>query len=171
MTTVQNLLAYEDIRRLKFQYMRALDTHDWALMESLYIEDAVVWFGDGKYSCQGRDNIMRLYRRLLTDDFISSHIAVHPEIDLTSETTAKAKWRFEDTVHFLAANPAVQKVHIKGGEELQGAGYYSDEYVRVDATWKIKSSGYVRIYERVESRGTREIELIVDSRLGIKDRA
>ncbi len=166
--TLDDLLAHEEIKLLKYRYMRALDTHDWVLMESLYMPDAHCWFGNGKYSAQGRDEIITFYKSLLNDDFWSSHIAVHPEIELTSPTTAKAIWRLEDTVHYLADNPAATEAEMRAGDEHQGAGHYFDEYAKLGDDWKIQSSGYVRIYDRLERRGQRDVILNLEPQRGIK---
>jgi hypothetical protein len=36
---------------------------------------------------------------------------------------------------------------MPGHSILQGAGFYSDEYVKVDGEWKIKHTGYERTFE------------------------
>jgi hypothetical protein len=74
----------------------------------------------------------------------------------------------EDVVHFTEANPAAKDLDMKGGEELQGAGFYYDEYVKVDGHWRIRSTGYVRIYECIERRGQRDLELKLDPDRGVK---
>ena len=35
---------------------------------------------------------------------------------------------------------------------LHGAGFYSDEYVKVNGAWKIKHTGYERTFEQIETR-------------------
>ena len=165
--TIEDLLEHEEIKRLKHRYMRSLDTHDWDLMASLFLPDARCWFGNGKYSEDGREAILALYRRLLNDGFWSSHIAVHPEIDLTGPDTAKAIWRMEDTVHFLDENKAAKLAGgQKPGDEMQGAGHYFDEYVKTAEGWKIKSTGYIRIYERVEHGTHRDMALDLEPQRG-----
>jgi hypothetical protein len=72
---------------------------------------------------------------------ISLHQGHHPEIELTSATTARATWYLEDMVFFRDANTV-----------LHGAGFYSDEYVKVDGSWKISVTGYERTFEQIETR-------------------
>ncbi len=169
MLTIEELLEREQIKSLKYTYMRALDTHDWALMATLYTTDANCWFCSGVYSFEGRDAIIDFYRTLLNDNYISSHTAHHPEITLTGPDTAEGIWRLEDHVHFLKANDAAQETTIEGGEELFGAGHYFDNYVKTAEGWKIKTSGYVRLFEQVEKRGQRELLLTVDPARGMRD--
>lgn len=164
--TIEALLEHEEIKQLKYRYMRALDTHDWELMASLFLPDARCWFGNGKFSEQGRDAIIALYRRLLNDSFWSSHIAVHPEIELTGPDTAKAIWRMEDTVHFMEVNPAANFPDQRAGDEMQGAGHYFDEYVKTADGWKINTTGYIRVYERIEHRGQRDMILDLEPQRG-----
>jgi hypothetical protein len=38
---------------------------------------------------------------------------------------------------------------MPGRSILQGAGFYSDEYVKVGGEWKIQSTGYERTFEYI----------------------
>lgn len=164
--TIEDLLEYEQIKRLKYRYMRALDTHDWDLMETLFVPDGRTWLGNGKYAFEGWPAIRDFYRQIVNDNFVGSHIAIHPEISLRGPDIASAIWRFEDTVHFLAPIAATKLDGLTGGEELQGAGYYYDDYIKIAGEWRIKSTGYVRLYERIERRGQRQIEIEVEALRG-----
>jgi len=169
MTTPQDLVEFHEIAQLKYRYLRALDTQDWALMETCFVEDARVWYGDGAYSFVGRTQIIDFFPKLLTPDFVSSHIVVHPELTLTGPGAAEGVWRLQDIVHFTAANPTVAKRRIEGGEEMTGAAYYYDEYRKEDGGWKIASSGFVRIFESLERRAARaHIDLTVDPQRGLR---
>lgn len=168
MDELRELVEYEKIRRLKYRYMRAIDTHDFHLIRQVFCPDAHVWFGNGTYTFSGIADILGFYTGLLTPGFITSHIAVHPEIELTGADSATAIWRVEDICHFIDPLPKIVAFPLEGGEMLQGAGHYYDEYRKLDGQWRIQSSGYVRIYEHIEKRGTRAVELIVDPDLGVK---
>jgi SnoaL-like domain len=154
--TVEEFLEIREIEQLKYRYMRAVDTHDWDLMRECFMEDAKTWYGNGSYADTGRDNILRFFRTVITPVFVSSHIALHPEITLTGPDTAKGIWRLQDIVHFIGPNPDSKEADIKGGEEMVGAGYYYDEYAKRDGIWRISSTGYVRIFEKVNAPDTRE---------------
>jgi hypothetical protein len=78
---------------------------------------------------------------------VSQHQVHHPEIDISSETTATGVWYLQDILIDLDANTA-----------LRGAGFYRDEYVKINGEWKIKLTGYVRTYEEIEQR-TDKVEL------------
>jgi hypothetical protein len=72
-------------------------------------------------------------------NILHQHQGHHPEIELTSETTATGIWYMDDTVHILEHNLKVR-----------GNGIYWDEYVKVDGQWKIRHTGYERIWEYSE---------------------
>lgn len=58
----------------------------------------------------------------------SAHMGHIPEIELTSETTAKAYFPFED------------KVIAHGFAAFTGYGYYTDTFEKIDGCWKVKTS-------------------------------
>jgi SnoaL-like domain len=164
MLTLQQLSDLEEIKKLK--YRSQLD-----LLEACFTEDARIWLANGKYARTGIAAIMDFYRDLLmpAPSFISTHMVGHPEITFTGETTATGIWRVEDIVHFTEANPMILGFEAKRGEILQGAANYYDEYVRRDGSWKILSTGYVRIFEQVLSAGGLPgFRLMVDPDLGVK---
>jgi len=150
LTAIEELLAIRKIEQLKHRYMRAIDTHDCELMESCFMPDASVWYMDGAISSTGRDNILRQFREGLLDDdnHFSSHIALHPEITITGPDSATGVWRFQDTVFNIGpSTPERLNFGLRGGQRVEGAGIYHDEYVRLDGSWRIARTGFVRIYE------------------------
>jgi uncharacterized protein (TIGR02246 family) len=145
--TWEDFVEIRAIEQLKYRYVRAVDTHDWDLMAQCFAEDADVWYGKGMYAFQGRDNILQFFRSVIIPTFVSSHIALHPEITLLGPAKAKGVWRLQDIVHFTAANPEAKESDIKGGEKMEGAAYYYDDYSKIDGEWVIQTTGYVRIFE------------------------
>lgn len=141
-----DLQEIEAIKRLKYKYMRCLDEKCWDEMRECFIKDATVAYSGDKYSFSGRDEIMKfLIDSVDRASFLSSHRVHHPEIDLTSETTATGIWAMEDYV-----------IDEKFQITLRGAAFYRDEYVKVDGEWKIKHTGYERTFEEIESRKDNE---------------
>ena len=61
------------------------------------------------------------------------------------KTTAKATWYLHDYV----VNPGEDNGAMPGRSVLQGAGFYSDEYVKRDGRWLIKHTGYERTFELI----------------------
>jgi len=137
-----DLQEIEAIKRLKYRYLRCVDLKCWKELEGCFTEDATAAYSDGKYSCTGRDKIMEfLIGAMNPDSMTTSHTVHHPEIDLTSPTTATGIWALTDTVIETSANITIR-----------GSAFYEDEYVKIDGKWKIKSTGYKRVFEEVVSR-------------------
>jgi len=140
---MHDLQEIESIKRLKYKYLRCLDLKLWDELSQCFTEDATAAYADGKFSFSGRDEIMKfLIGAMSSPTVLSAHRVHHPEIELTGPTTAKGVWMLKDTFTALDAKMTVR-----------GAGHYHDEYVKVGGEWKIKSTGYERMYEEVERRG------------------
>ena len=141
-----DLVEIEAIKRLKYKYLRCLDQKRWDEMAECFTEDATCSYGGGRYAFEGRAAILDFLRRSMgAPSFLSSHRAHHPEIELTSATTATGVWALEDTV-----------IETRAAITIRGAAFYEDDYVKGDdGRWRIRATGYRRTYEEVESRKDR----------------
>ena len=132
----------ESIKKLKYKYFRCLDSKRWAELAECFAPDASAAYDGGKYSFQGRAQIMGFLEGALgRPTMITLHQGHHPEIELTSPTTASGTWYLEDQV-----------IDAKRNTTLRGAAFYHDEYVKLDGAWKLQSTGYVRTFEEVQDR-------------------
>ena len=137
-----DLNELEAIKRLKYKYMRCLDQKLWSEIAECFTEDATSSYSGGKYSYRGRDAIVKFLAEAMgRPSFYSSHRVHHPEIELTSETTATGIWALEDTV-----------IDTQYQITIRGAAFYRDEYVKIDGEWKIAHTGYERTFEEMQSR-------------------
>lgn len=144
--TVDDLLDLEAIKRVKYAYLRCLDQKLWEEMATLFTEDAVASYSGGRYTYEGRDEIVAfLVRNMGAETMHSSHRCHHPEIDLTGPDTAVGVWALEDVV-----------VMTDWELTVRGAAFYTDEYRKVDGQWKIARTGYKRTYEEIQPRGNVE---------------
>ena len=169
--TAPDFTALHEISQLKYRYVRGIDTQDWALVESCFTPDARVWYNDGKFTREGRDSILEFLQALLDGNFYSSHIVLHPEIELIGPDRATGIWRLQDIVHFMGPNPNFGEAAIAGGEEMAGAGYYYDDYARTGDGWKIASMGYSRLFEQIERpAGRAPRDLDVNPARGVSER-
>jgi hypothetical protein len=149
MDPLQELVEIEAIKQLKGRYQRGVDTKDWDSLAQTFAPDARSIYSGGKYSFQGREAIMDFLSSSLGNEKIASmHHAHTPEIQITSETTARGTWYLEDFV----INESAGNEHMPGGTVLHGTGIYSDEYVKIDGEWKISLTGYERIFEDIQPR-------------------
>lgn len=150
MDALQELVEVEAIKQLKARYQRAVDTKDWDLMRSVLAPNAKSVYSDGKHSFEGRDAIVEFLsdpKGLGNTEIVSMHHAHTPEIELTSDTTAKGKWYLEDFV--ISALPSDWAPH---GTVMHGTGIYIDDYVKIDGTWHLQETGYERIFEDFQPR-------------------
>ena len=152
MDPLQELVEIEAIKQLKARYQRCVDTKDWDGLAATFAPDARSVYSGGKYSFEGRDAIMEFLSGSLGSTKIASlHHAHTPEIEITSDTTARGTWYLEDFV----INESEGTEHMPGGTVLHGTGIYSDEYVKIDGAWKISLTGYERIFEDLQPRDPR----------------
>jgi len=141
---LQRILAIEEIKQLKYRYLRFLDTKEWDLLADLFVEDATSAYGDGKYAFEGRDAIMTFLRDALgRHSILTAHHVHQPEIELTSESTATGVWALWDTV-----------IDLEHQLTIRGAAFYRDEYVKQNGQWRFRTTGYQRTYEEMVPRPT-----------------
>jgi bile-acid 7alpha-dehydratase len=136
-----DLTEIEAIKRLKYKYFRCLDSKKWDELAECFTEDATSSFSGGAYSFDGRDAIIDFFKEGLPRTRLSMHHGHHPEIEITSETTATGIWALEDYL-----------IDTEGNWSMRGAAFYRDKYVKIDGTWKVKSTGYDRIFEEMWNR-------------------
>jgi hypothetical protein len=139
-----DLVALEEIRRLKYRYFRTLDLKEWDEFAQTLTEDVLGAYGTRVYgeklTLDGRAAIVGFMREQLTSSVVTMHVAQHPEIEIDGDT-AQGSWGFEDTVIVPDF-----KVFIRG------AGYYRDQYRRgPDGVWRIAGTTYERIFESMQS--------------------
>ena len=126
----------EAIKKLKAKYFRCVDKKLWDEMEEVWVEDAVADYGMGIELLQGRQAIIEFLKKNLgRDSMISVHQGHNPEIEITTETTAKGVWVLND------------RLIIQTIATLNGWRYYDDEYIKVNGEWKKKSTKITNILE------------------------
>ena len=152
---MSNLADIEAIKKLKHKYMRSVDTKKLDDLKDCFVDDASASYAGGKYSFKGRENILGFLKDMMPETLITMHIAFHPEIEITSDNTAKGSWGFQDYLIEQTSNVS-----------LRGYAYYRDEYVKVDGQWKIKSTGYRRVFEESWSRADIESLKLSESMFG-----
>ena len=133
-----DLIALEELRRLKYRYLRTLDLKQWDDFADTLAPDATAHYGD-RLTFTGREEIVRYMRRSVGPEIITVHHCQHPEIDITGDE-ATGRWALDDTVIITAHRLA-----------LRGAAFYQDRYVRRDGQWRIAHTEYERIYEAMIS--------------------
>jgi hypothetical protein len=129
----------EDIRQLKYRYLRALDLKLWDEFADTLTDDVETSYG-AHLTVDGRDKVVDFMRNSLGPSIITVHQVHHPEIAVDGDT-ATGRWYLEDKV-------IVTEQRLL----LTGACFYEDEYRRgADGKWRISKTGYIRSYEAVQS--------------------
>jgi hypothetical protein len=139
-----DLAALEEIRRVKYRYLRCVDLKLWDEIAEVFTSDATADYGTPALGepvrLAGRDEIVAFLRDKLGPGIITVHFASQPEIDIDG-STATGTWSFEDTV-----------IATEYGVVIKGAAFYQDRYARgEDGRWRISHTGYVRTYEMMLS--------------------
>ncbi len=137
---MNKLEEVEAIQKLKHRYFRHLDCKQFDALVELFVDDATTSYDSGRHSYAGRSAIRKFFDDGLGNPkILHQHQGHHPEIEITSDTTATGVWYMDDTVHILEHNMKVR-----------GNGVYWDEYVKVDGHWKFFHTGYERLWEYTE---------------------
>jgi hypothetical protein len=151
MNDLEKLLAIEEIKQLKARYFRSIDTKSFEELRTVFTPDGVFDFGaalrdpingnpEGVPEAPpivGLENIIGAIGAALATGQ-SAHHGHTPEIEILSETTAKALWPMEDVV-------------INDSVNFRGYGHYDETYEKLDEGWRIKTSLLTRLRVIIES--------------------
>lgn len=123
-----------EITQLKYRYLRALDTKDWAEFATCFVAESTADYHGLVFDDAA--SLVDYMRTNLTEGMLSLHQAHHPEITVEGDT-ATGHWYLQDKV-IIAAMRFV----------LEGAALYEDRYVRTSDGWRIAHTGYRRTFEQ-----------------------
>ena len=135
---VETLVAIEEIKRLKYRYLRCLDLKKWDELAECLTEDVTATYSGGGYSFDGRDSVMEfLVTSMASTSMLTSHTCHHPEIDV-ADGEATGTWSLFDRV-----------LHQEFDVMIEGSAFYEDRYVHRDGRWWIAHTGYRRVFEEI----------------------
>jgi SnoaL-like domain len=145
----------EAIRRVKYAYFRTLDLKEFDQLGLLLTEDATAAYEDGKTTLAGRATIVNWLTEVLGGpQIVTEHHGHHPEIDLTSETTATGTWYLQDRVIVPSADL-----------EIGGTAIYTDRDTKTEGAWRIADTAHMRVFEEHRVHSTLAV-LSFTSRFG-----
>ena len=135
-----DLVALEEIRQLKYRYLRCVDLKLWDEIGDVFTQDATADYGTPSagrpLDLNSRTEIVKFLRDSLGNGIITVHAAGQPEIQIDGDN-ATGTWQFTDTV--IATDFKVA---------ICGAAFYEDRYVKCsDGQWRMSHTGYQRIFE------------------------
>ncbi|MDH6198522.1 3-phenylpropionate/cinnamic acid dioxygenase small subunit [Mycobacterium frederiksbergense] len=132
----------DDIKQVKYRYLRALDTKHWDEFADTLTEDIVGDYGQSQGQAlhfTDRDSLVDYMKASLGPEIITEHRVAHPEIEVDGDE-ATATWYLQDRVIIPSVNFM-----------LFGSAFYHDRYRRTADGWKISGTGYDRTYDATVS--------------------
>ena len=142
MSSMADADAIEAIKRVKYRYLRALDTKHWDDFEDTLTEDIIGDYGSSlgkEHHFTNRTDLVEYMRTSMPAGVITEHRVTHPEITVDGDQ-AEATWYLQDRV-------IVPEYNFM----LFGAGFYHDRYRKTPDGWKICATGYDRTYDVSQS--------------------
>jgi hypothetical protein len=140
-----------EILELKHRYWRACDRKQPDVVRDCFRPDAVI---DAAFLGvhEGRDSFVGLFEMVgCQDTIIDMHHGQNPVIAFDGEDRAHAVW----DLYFFQINLATRGTS-------QVAGYYEDDYVRIDGRWWIARSAFrvtSTLMSEVDEAGTGRVTL------------
>lgn len=133
MTALDDITA---ITRLKYRYLRCLDTKQWDDFATCFAPDATADYNGLVF--EEPVSLVAYMRTNMGPGVLTMHQAHHPEIDIEPADVdrATATWYLHDKVIVDAFRFA-----------LEGGAIYTDRYVRTGEGWRIQHTGYRRTFE------------------------
>ena len=140
------LVAIEDIRVLRAQYWRFVDTKAWEEFGELLMPDCYFTNHESDYTFAGKDQMRDQIRGILGEVF-TFHAGHQSEITILDELHATGIWAISDYLVFpehvdYPADPAIKTI--------RSVGYYFDTYEKVDGRWLFAGIDFHRFRTDVE---------------------
>jgi SnoaL-like protein len=123
----------DEICRLKYRYLRTLDTKRWDEFAACFLPDATGDYNGLVFA--DRASLVAYMRENLGEGRLTLHQAHHPEIDVDGDT-ATGRWYLQDKV-----------IVPEFSFMLEGAAFYEDRYTRTPEGWRVAHTGYRRTFE------------------------
>jgi hypothetical protein len=141
----------EEIKLVKYRYLRALDTKHWDDFADTMTEDVIADYGSSlgeEHRFSERNSLVAYMRNSLPANVVTEHRVTHPEITVDVDTAAGI-WYLQDRV-----------IVLEFDFMLIGAAFYHDEYRRTGDGWKISATGYKRTYDATMSLKALDFKLM-----------
>ncbi|GAG23052.1 unnamed protein product, partial [marine sediment metagenome] len=122
----------EAIKKLKVKYFHSIDRKRWDKLAECFSKDGIWESGRHQVKLEGVEAIVQFIKGQEGEDhIITTHQGHNPEIEITSDTTAKGMW----ALYYYKEN-------IKEKIRRQSGAFYDDDYVKENGKWRIE---YLRL--------------------------
>ena len=147
--TIEELLAIEEIRQLRYMYALYLDAGEIEKLDDLFVEDGVAeWpehmggFWEGRQALY--DGWLAVYQEANLP-FAHMHVTTNPFVRLTGPDTANGRY-YGISVHTVEDD-------LKGVMNVMGI--HDDEYRKIDGKWYFEKTRYDFLYPNRIYQGPR----------------
>jgi hypothetical protein len=145
---IEQLLAIEEIRRLKARYWRFVDTKRWPEFGELFAPDAHFLDHAAQFGAEGAEAIRDKIAGALDPTF-SVHTGHQSEIDVDDDEHARGIWTLEDYLVFPPGEVTPEAPYA--GASLRGWGHYVEAYVKLDGAWRFQTIDLYRLRVEVQT--------------------
>ena len=138
LTEIEQLIAKDAIRELKYKHLRLLDSKDWEALAETFTTDVQARYADGQFEFSGIDSVMAFLKEspLGTDNVSHTHHAGAGEITVKGPDTASGIWRLINPMIFHEEKMNYQLL-----------AFYIDEYRKENGEWKVSATGHRYLME------------------------
>ena len=126
MTDLQSVRGELDIQRVIHDYAWACDNGDWALLKSIFTEDATLDYSTTGGPAGGRDEVVAWLEASLTQVPVIHHVVSNFQIDLDGDR-ATVRALFQCSAKFDGTD-----------DMMVTGGYYDEIFARTADGWKIE---------------------------------
>jgi hypothetical protein len=148
---INQLIAVEEIKKLKARYFRCMDTKDWDGYAAVFAPDAVLDVSGERGAVSDDepadawivrgDASIAAFVKAQVGDVLTVHHGHMPEIEVTSDDSATGIWAMEDILRWPPGGILAT---------LHGFGHYHETYRRIDGRWRIQTCTLTRLRVDVE---------------------
>jgi hypothetical protein len=138
MDRLDRLQAIEDIRRLKAQYFRFMDTKAFNRLAALFAPDMQVLTPAGAVHVAGGAAFAASLKHSL-EHSVSVHQGFMGEIEIQDLHNATGIWAMQDVIEWEDKHPT------QGWKSLTGRGHYHETYRKIDGAWVIATLTLTRL--------------------------
>ncbi len=132
----QRLRKLEDadaIRAMKARYFFCCDRKDPKGMRACFADGKVHIDYGALGTFDNADAVVKIFTDIgCHDHMVEMHHGMNPQIDVLDEMHARGKW----SLHYFLINTQAKSL-------TQLAGYYEDEYRKINGHWKISATKFV----------------------------
>ena len=134
---IEQLVAIEEIKKLKARFFRFVDTKQWDAFARLFTDDAELFYPEYFDEPRSIAESVATNKNVLATG-VSIHKGYMPEIEITGPLTATGVWGMTDHLWMEPGN-------FTNSSELFGSGHYFETYEKHGDTWLIKTLKLARL--------------------------